>query len=60
MARTRPLRLQYISGIGVDRMGSIADASGEDFLRLENLDVDILPDPQAIAQTSLASSARRD
>jgi N-succinyldiaminopimelate aminotransferase len=31
--RYRPDRLKHIAGIGVDRMGSIADASGADFLR---------------------------
>jgi N-succinyldiaminopimelate aminotransferase len=43
MTRHRPDRLRHIAGIGVDRMGSIADASGRDFLRLENLDTDIPP-----------------
>ncbi len=55
MARPRPARLHHVAGIGVDRMGSIADASGKDFLRLENLDVDIPPDPEAIARTLLAA-----
>jgi N-succinyldiaminopimelate aminotransferase len=32
MARVRPARMRHIAGIGVDRMGSIADASGKDFL----------------------------
>jgi aspartate/methionine/tyrosine aminotransferase len=54
MARRRPDRLKHIAGIGVDRMGSIADASGRDFLRLENLDVDIPPDPAAIDRTRAA------
>jgi N-succinyldiaminopimelate aminotransferase len=56
MAHIRPARLQHIAGIGVDRMGAIADASGQDFLRLENLDVDIPPDPEAIARTRQAAS----
>lgn len=47
---TRPARLRDIAGIGVDRMGAIADA-GQDFLRLENLDVDIPPLPAAIERT---------
>jgi N-succinyldiaminopimelate aminotransferase len=51
MAPRRPARLQHIAGIGVDRMGTLADESGKDFLRLENLDTDIPPDPQAIACT---------
>jgi N-succinyldiaminopimelate aminotransferase len=54
MVRRRPDRLKDIAGIGVDRMGSIADASGRDFLRLENLDVDIPPDPAAIDRTRAA------
>jgi aspartate/methionine/tyrosine aminotransferase len=36
-------------------MGSIADASGRDLLRLENLDVDIPPDADAIALTRNAA-----
>ena len=49
--RPRPSRLDHIAPIGVDRMGAIADASHLDFLRLENLDVDIPPDAEAIALT---------
>jgi N-succinyldiaminopimelate aminotransferase len=60
MVRTRPARLQHIAGIGVDRMGSIADASGGDFLRLENLDVDIPPDPEAVERTRQAASLDAD
>jgi len=41
-------------------MGSIADASGKDFLRLENLDTDILPDPEAIARTVHAATEDAD
>ena len=52
----RPARLKEIAGIGVDRMGSIADASGRDFLRLENLDTDIPPDPAAIERTRAAAA----
>ncbi len=55
MNRPRPSRLRDIVGIGVDRMGSLADASGRDFLRLENLDTDIPPDPEAIARTRAAA-----
>jgi aspartate/methionine/tyrosine aminotransferase len=58
MARIRPKRLEHIAGIGVDRMGSIADACG-DFLRLENLDIDIPPDAAAIERTR-AAAARDD
>lgn len=55
--RPRPARMQHIAGIGVDRMGAIADASGRDFLRLENLDVDIPPDPEAIERTRRAADS---
>jgi N-succinyldiaminopimelate aminotransferase len=55
MKHTRPRRLEHVAGIGVDRMGSIADASGRDFLRLENLDTDVPPDPEAIARTRAAA-----
>lgn len=58
--RRRPNRLQHIAGIGVDRMGSIADASGADFLRLENLDVDIPPDAEAILRTQRAAGVDAD
>ena len=60
MPRRRPARLHHIAGIGVDRMGSIADASGKDFLRLENLDVDIPPDAEAVARTRRAASEDSD
>src|SRR5947209_4688224 len=60
MARTRPARLHHIAGIGVDRMGSIADESGVDVLRLENLDVDIPPDPAAVERTRLAAGTDAD
>jgi len=57
MPRHRPARLEHIAGIGVDRMGAIADdASGPPFLRLENLDIDIPPDPEAVARTVQAAS----
>jgi aspartate/methionine/tyrosine aminotransferase len=52
--------LAHIAGIGVDRMGSIADASGKDVLRLENLDVDIPPDPLAIERTRRAAAEDAD
>lgn len=60
MARIRPRRLEHIAGIGVDRMGSFADGSGRDFLRLENLDVDLPPDPEAIARTRAAADTDDD
>ncbi len=55
MPHLRPARLTHIAGIGVDRMGSLADASGRDMLRLENLDTDIPPDPEAVARTRAAA-----
>lgn len=60
MTRHRPARLTHIAGIGVDRMGSLADASGRDFLRLENLDTDIPPDPEAIERTRAAATIDAD
>ncbi len=61
MARPRPSRLLYITGINVDRMGAIADAApGRDFLRLENLDVDLPPDPEAVERTRRAASEDAD
>ncbi len=51
----RPTRLSGMSGIGVDRMGDRADAmKGRDFLRLENLDTDILPHERALAASRAA------
>jgi len=58
--RQRPDRLTHIAGIGVDRMGSIADAFGADVLRLENLDVDIPPDHEAILRTQRAAALDAD
>ncbi len=54
-SRPRPRRLDHIAGIGVDRMGAVADAADRDFLRLENLDVNIPPEPEAIARTVRAA-----
>ena len=48
-------RLKHIPGIGVDRMGDAADAlSDRAMLRLENLDTDIAPPPDAIRATHAA------
>jgi aspartate/methionine/tyrosine aminotransferase len=55
MPRSRPRRLRHIAGIGVDRMGALADADAKDMLRLENLDVDIPPAAEAIARTRQAA-----
>jgi N-succinyldiaminopimelate aminotransferase len=57
MQRSRPSRLRDITGIGVDRMASIAAACGRDLLRLENLDVNIPPDAAAIARTGEAAAS---
>jgi len=48
-------RLKTMPGIGVDTMGNAADAAADpDMLRLENLDTDIPPPPEAIAATKAA------
>ncbi|WP_342628721.1 pyridoxal phosphate-dependent aminotransferase [Nguyenibacter vanlangensis] len=60
MVHIRPARLRDIAGIGVDRMGEVADTSQHDYLRLENLDVDIPPDPEAVARTRQAASRDAD
>lgn len=60
MPRVRPARLEHIAGIGVDRMGAIADAAGRDLLRLENLDVDLPPDPAAVERTRRAAAEDAD
>lgn len=54
MPRRRPNRLHHIQGIGVDQMGQIADSSDADYLRLENLDVNIPPDAEALDFTERA------
>lgn len=56
----RPTRLEHVAGIGVDRVGSAADADARDLLRLENLDVDMPPDEAAIARTKEATSIDAD
>jgi N-succinyldiaminopimelate aminotransferase len=44
-----------MTGIGVDRMGMLADAAGSaDVLRLENLDTDVPPHPAAVEATRQA------
>jgi N-succinyldiaminopimelate aminotransferase len=48
-------RLQHVPAIGVDRVGSAADAANDpDILRLENLDTDIPPPGAAIQATHQA------
>lgn len=50
-------RLQGMAGIGVDRMGNLADAlKDQDVLRLENLDTDIQPPPGVIEATQQAAA----
>jgi len=45
-------RLKHIPGIGVDKVGDAADASGDPrFLRLENLDTDVPPPVIALQVT---------
>lgn len=51
MAFRRPSRLAGMAGIGVDRMGNLADAAGSDLLRLENLDTDLPPPAAALERT---------
>lgn len=48
-------RLRGIPGIGVDKVGDAADATGDpEFLRLENLDTDLRPPEGALAATRAA------
>jgi aspartate/methionine/tyrosine aminotransferase len=48
-------RLRDVPGIGVDRMGDAADAAGDpELLRLENLDTDVRPPPEALEATRQA------
>ena len=62
----RPRRLDGMEGIGVDRMGDLADASNRadagnaGLLRLENLDTDVPPHPAAIEATRLAIAEDRN
>lgn len=50
----RVSRLAQVPGIGVDRMGSAADAAHDpEILRLENLDTDILPPAIALETTRM-------
>ncbi len=60
MTRRRPARLEHIASIGVERMGALADSRGGDVLRLENLDTDIRPDPEAIARTCESAATDAD
>ena len=56
----RPSRLNGMAGIGVDRMGNLADAAKDpEILRLENLDTDITP-PQGVIQATRADTGQDD
>ncbi len=51
----RVSRLAHVPGIGVERMGSAADAAHDpEMLRLENLDTDIMPPAVALQATKEA------
>jgi aspartate/methionine/tyrosine aminotransferase len=51
-------RLRDIPGIGVDKMGNLADAlASPEMLRLENLDTDLRPPAEALAATKAAVEA---
>ncbi len=56
----RPARLAEIAGIGVDRLGNLADSADQDLLRLENLDVNLPPHPAALARTKDATELDDD
>lgn len=57
MARQRVRRLRQMAGIGVDRVGQLADrAADADILRLENLDTDLRPAPGVIEATRQAAA----
>ncbi len=50
-------RLRGMAGIGVDRMGNLADASGDaSILRLENLDTDLRPPAGVVEATRQAAA----
>ena len=56
----RVSRLAGMAGIGVDRMGNLADASGDpEILRLENLDTDVRP-PAGVVETTREAATRDD
>ena len=66
MNRRRPARVQALAGIGVDRVGSLADNAAKDptdkpkALRLENLDTDVPPDPVVREITTQAITNKED
>ena len=53
-------RLADMAGIGVDRLGALADREADpDVLRLENLDTDLRP-PPGVVEATVAAAARDD
>jgi len=56
----RPERMRDIVSIGVERMGDRADSARSGLLRLENLDVDIVPCAAAVERTKAAASNDAD
>lgn len=66
MDRRRPARVQALTGIGVDRIGALADKASKDAsdkpsgLRLENLDTDVPPDPVVHEITSQAMARKEN
>jgi aspartate/methionine/tyrosine aminotransferase len=57
----RPSRLAGMAGIGVDRMGVLADAASKrDILRFENLDTDVPPPDVAMGITGEAARSDGD
>ena len=49
----RPARLKSVVGFGIDRVAAQAGAD-PDVLRLENLDTDLVPPPEAVEATRQA------
>ncbi|KAF2228665.1 PLP-dependent transferase [Viridothelium virens] len=60
MARRRTTRVQSLTGIGVDRMGTLAAQKEASPLRMENLDTDVPPHPIALEVTATAISSKED
>ncbi|HLJ61500.1 MAG TPA: pyridoxal phosphate-dependent aminotransferase [bacterium] len=57
----RPRRLAGMAGIGVDRVGSLADALADrSILRFENLDTDLRPHPRVVDATRRALTEDRN
>ena len=57
----RPRRLAGMAGIGVDRVGDLADALADpSILRFENLDTDLRPHPLVVDTTRRALTEDRN